>query len=190
MLDGPVGHRDVDAALQAWRDANDTLVSVRFGLGVAEGQRASVREHRAHLLSEIVQGRATEAELDDLPSDADLDQAVADATEKVAAAQRLVEEATQSVAGVARANSTDVLLHADKLDDTARRKAQSALDRLVEAEANLRDAESVAGWLREIATTGQVVPCSPLNADAARRRRGCYGNPSMSASRWRRRQPP
>src|SRR5581483_10032847 len=131
-----------------------------------EGHRDSVREARAKLLERIVQGTATDAELDDLPSDADLDQAVADATEKVNAAQRLVQEATATVAAVAHDHRAEVLSHADKLDDQARRKAKSAYDKLVQSEAGLRDAESVAVWLRGIAT-GNVVQYRPVQHVAA-----------------------
>jgi hypothetical protein len=144
----------------------DTLVSVKVGLAGAEANRDNVREARAALLERVVQGTATDAELDELPSDADLGQAVADAETKVAAAKRLAEEATQNVATVARDHRTDVLLHADKLDDQARRKAQAAYDRLVTAEAALRDAEALAEFLQGIAS-GKVIQYRPVQHVAA-----------------------
>ncbi len=82
------------------------------------------------------------------------------------AAHRLVQEATQNVATVARDNRDAVIQHADKLDDQARRKAKSAYGKLVDAEAGLRDAESIGVWLRGIAS-GTATPYRPVQHVAA-----------------------
>ncbi len=91
-----------------------------------------------------------------LPSErAHLDLAAQDAAEHVRRAQAEVTAAMENVAAVAREHRNDLLVHADAIQDTARKKSATALAKLAEAEQARRSADSLADWLRVI-SNGKV----------------------------------